>query len=66
MNWDTIEGRWDQLKGDVKSRWAKLTDDDVAAVGAKRDKLIGKLQERYGLLKDDAASQVDRWIDGIR
>jgi uncharacterized protein YjbJ (UPF0337 family) len=66
MNWDTVEGRWEQLKSDVKGRWAKLTDDDISAVGAKRDKLIGKLQERYGLLKDDAARQVDRWIEGIR
>jgi uncharacterized protein YjbJ (UPF0337 family) len=62
MNWETIEGKWEQLKGDAKSKWAKLTDDDLSAVGAKKDKLIGKLQERYGVLKDEAESQVDAWL----
>jgi uncharacterized protein YjbJ (UPF0337 family) len=62
MNWETIEGKWEQLKGDAKSKWAKLTDDDLAAVGAKKDKLIGKLQERYGVLKDEAEQQVDTWL----
>jgi uncharacterized protein YjbJ (UPF0337 family) len=65
MNWDTIEGRWAQLKGDLKGRWAALTDDDIAGIGAKREKLVGKLQERYGLIKDDAERQIDGWIDGV-
>jgi uncharacterized protein YjbJ (UPF0337 family) len=65
MNWDTIEGRWAQLKGDLKSRWASLTDDDIQGIAGKRDKLLGKLQERYGILKDDADRQIDGWIDGI-
>ena len=66
MNWDTIEGKWDQMKGDVKSKWAKLTDDDVAHVSAKKDKLVGKLQERYGVMKDEAERQVDTWLANIQ
>jgi uncharacterized protein YjbJ (UPF0337 family) len=62
MNWDIIEGRWNQLKGSVRGRWAKLTDDDVAAVGAKKDQLVGRIQERYGVARDDAEQQVDQWI----
>jgi uncharacterized protein YjbJ (UPF0337 family) len=62
MNWDTIEGKWTELKGDIKGRWAKLTDDDLAHLGAKREMLIGKIQQRYGVMKDDAERQVDEWL----
>jgi uncharacterized protein YjbJ (UPF0337 family) len=54
-----------QLRGEIKSKWAKLTDDDLKNVGAKRDALVGKLQERYGLLKEAAEKQVDEWIDQV-
>jgi uncharacterized protein YjbJ (UPF0337 family) len=63
MNWDQIAGKWDQMKADVKSKWAKLTDDDLAFVGGKRDKLIGKIQERYGVLKEHAQKDVDEWTE---
>lgn len=62
MNWDVIEGKWDQVKGQVKSQWAKLTDDDVTHISAKREVLTGKIQERYGVMKDDAERQVDEWL----
>jgi uncharacterized protein YjbJ (UPF0337 family) len=62
MNWDQIEGQWGQLKGQVKSKWSKLTDDDVTNLSGKKETLIGKLQERYGILKDEAEQQVDEWI----
>jgi len=62
MNWDRIEGQWSQLKGDLKTKWAKLTDDDLQVVGGKKDQLVGKLQERYGVLKDEAERQVDEWL----
>ena len=62
MNWTQIEGRWQTLGGQLKSQWAKLTDDDVANIAGKRDQLLGKLQERYGVLKDDADKQIDKWI----
>lgn len=65
MNWTTVEGRWDHLKGDIKDKWAKITDDDLTIVSAKKDKLVGKIVERYGILKDDAERQVDQWIAGF-
>jgi uncharacterized protein YjbJ (UPF0337 family) len=58
MNWDIIEGKWKQAAGMAKTKWAKLTDDDLAAVAGKRDQLVGKLQERYGLAKDQAEKQL--------
>ncbi len=65
MNWNIIEGKWDQLKGQVKSQWSKLTDDDLLNISAKREVLVGKIQERYGVLKDEAERQVDDWIKHI-
>jgi uncharacterized protein YjbJ (UPF0337 family) len=61
MNWTLIEGKWDQAKADLKARWAKLTDQDIALLGAKKDKLVGKIVERYGIFKDEAEKQVDDW-----
>jgi uncharacterized protein YjbJ (UPF0337 family) len=62
MNWDRIEGNWKQLKGKVKSEWGKLTDDDLTLLDGKKDRLVGKIQERYGCRKDEAERQVDDWI----
>lgn len=61
MNSDQFEGKWKQLKGSVKQRWAKLTDDDITALSGKRDELIGKLQERYGITKEQAQKEADEW-----
>src|SRR5690606_7939464 len=54
MNWDIVEGKWKQLKGDVRSQWGKLTDDDLDVIAGKRDKLVGTIQERYGKNRDEA------------
>ena len=62
MNWNQIEGPWNQVTGQVKSKWAKLADDDLENVGDKRDQLIGKVQERYGIFKEEAEKQVNEWI----
>ena len=58
MNKDTFEGNWKQFKGKVKERWGKLTDDDIDIVAGKRDQLVGRLQERYGLEKEAAEEQL--------
>ncbi len=65
MNWKQIEAKWDQVKGEARSTWAKLTDDDLAYIAGKRDKLIGKVQERYGVLEEHAQKDVDRWVDTV-
>lgn len=61
MNWDQVEGKWKQMKGDIKTRWGKLTDDDLQTIGGQKDKLVGSIQERYGIQKDEALRQVDDW-----
>lgn len=65
MNWNQIEGQWHQLKGLVKSQWAKLTDDDLSNIAGKKEQLLGKLQEHYGILKEDAENQLDKWATKI-
>ena len=60
MNQDVIEGKWKQIRGEVKKWWGQLTDDDLDTVAGNRDKLIGKLQERYGYAKEKAQEEVDR------
>ncbi len=62
MNWDQIAGQWHQTAGQVKSKWAKLTDDDLMDVAGKKEQLIGKIQERYGVLTEEAEAQVDDWV----
>ncbi len=61
MNWDTIKGNWKQLTGEAKSQWGELTDDDVQQANGEREKLVGKVQERYGVAKDEAERQVDEF-----
>jgi len=61
MNRDTIGGQWTQLKGKVKQQWAKLTDDDVTRIEGRRDVLIGRIQERYGIAEDEAERQVKQF-----
>ena len=58
MNADVLKGQWHQLKGEVKSRWGKLTDDDLDRASGDTEKLIGRLQERYGYARDEAKREV--------
>jgi uncharacterized protein YjbJ (UPF0337 family) len=61
MNWDKTGGNWKQAKGKIKEQWAKLTDDHLEAISGKRDRLVGKVQECYGIHKDVAEQQVKDW-----
>ncbi|MDF2235585.1 CsbD family protein [Albimonas sp. CAU 1670] len=62
MNWDQIEGKWKQFTGKAQAEWGKLTDDEVDEVAGNRERLEGKIQERYGVAKEDAQKQVDEWL----
>ncbi len=62
MNWDNIEGNWDQMKGKIRETWGKLTDDDLTVIKGKREQLTGRLQDRYGYLKDRADSEIDNFL----
>jgi uncharacterized protein YjbJ (UPF0337 family) len=66
MNWNQIEGRWDQFAGQVKSQWGKLSDDDLKNIAGKRQQLVGKLQERYGVLKEELEKQVNHWLGTVK
>lgn len=61
MTNDKIAGKWKQLKGSAKEQWGKLTDDDLDRAEGKRDKLVGSIQERYGIAKEEAEKEYDTW-----
>lgn len=62
VNWDVIRGKWNQLKGDMRVQWGKLTDDDMERIGGNKDKLVGTLQERYGWDKEHAEREADTFM----
>ena len=59
--WAKLKGSWTQTKGAVKEQWGKLTDDDLMEIQGQRDQLVGKIQERHGIARDDAEKQVSDW-----
>jgi len=61
MNWDQIEGNWKQFKGQAQSKWGELTDDEIQQAEGRREELVGKVQERYGIAREEAEKQVDDW-----
>lgn len=65
MNWDQIEGRWKQLSGDIKTKWGRLTDDDVDAIDGQQEKLVGRIQEAYGVEREEADRQVREWFNSL-
>lgn len=66
MNWEQIEGQWKNLKGSVREKWGKLTDQDYEVIAGKKDKLLGKIQERYGIAKDKAEQDIDDFISNVK
>jgi uncharacterized protein YjbJ (UPF0337 family) len=66
MNWDQVAGNWKQMKRKVKERWGKLTDQDLTALDGKREQLLGKIQERYGIAKDEAEAELKRFTTELK
>ena len=66
MDSNRIEGNWKQVKGQVKEKWGKLTDDELDKMSGRRDQLEGKIQERYGIAKDQANKDVDAWFNSLK
>lgn len=65
MNWDQVGGLWKQTQGKFREKWGKLTDDDLEVIAGKRDQLIGRLQERYGIAKQEAERQADAFVTAL-
>jgi uncharacterized protein YjbJ (UPF0337 family) len=61
MNWDTIQGEWKNVRGKIQEQWGELTDDDLDRIEGKRDQLLGAVQKRYGVARDEAERQVERF-----
>jgi uncharacterized protein YjbJ (UPF0337 family) len=66
MNWDRIEGNWEQFKGSVRTKWGKLTDDQIDVIAGKRETLAGKIQESYGITKEETEKQVAAWQKDLK
>ena len=65
MKWNRIEGNWSELKGKAKQNWGKLTDDHIEHVNGKREQLAGKIQEIYGIDKDEAERQINEFANSM-
>jgi len=65
MNIDQIKGKWTQAKGSAKAKWGELTDNDLAEIEGNAEKLVGKLQERYGIEREEAERRVDEWSHSL-
>lgn len=63
MNWDRIEGNWKKFRGKVRQQWGKLTDDELDVIAGKREALSGRIQEIYGITKDEAEHQLRLFAD---
>ena len=66
MNWDQIAGKWKQARGNMRIKWAKISDDDFEAIAGNRDRLVGILQERYGIAREEAQKRADEWAQNLR
>lgn len=66
MNWNQIEGRWDQWKGKLRSQFGKLTDDDLQRIKGNKEQLFGALKERYGYEQEEAETHLQSWFDSLR
>ena len=62
MNWNQVEGNWEQFKGKVQAKWGKLTGDDLDMIKGHRKQLAGKIQERYGKAEEEVEKEVDDWL----
>ena len=66
MNWDIVEGNWNQWKGHLKEKWGDLTDDDIRQLDGRKDQLAGAIQERYGIAREEAHRQIDEWSSKLK
>lgn len=63
MNWDQIEGKWKEFKGNAQAKWGELTNDELDEIDGNRTALEGKIQAKYGKTKEEAKREVDDWLN---
>ena len=66
MNRDQVEGNWKQMVGQIKEKWGRLTDDDITQANGRTELLAGKLQERYGIAKEEAEKQLNEFLKSTK
>jgi uncharacterized protein YjbJ (UPF0337 family) len=66
MNWDRVEGNWKQFMGQARQKWGKLTDSDLQKAAGRKDELVGLIQERYGIARDEAQQQADEFAKSLK
>lgn len=66
MNWDQMEGKWKQYKGQLRTKWGKLTDSDLDVIQGNRQQLVGKIQEYYGVTKENAEKQIEDFVNSLQ
>lgn len=65
MNWDQVEGQWKNFKGLLREKWGHLTDSDFEVIAGKKDRMLGKIQERYGIGQEAAEKELDLFISNL-
>ena len=65
-SWDQVAGKWKRLTGEVKKKWSSLTDDELIQVNGRREVLANKIQERYGIAKEEVEKQIDEWVNKLK
>jgi len=65
MNSEILKGKWNELKGSIQEQWGKLTNDDLDQAEGNRDKLVGRIQQRYGIAQDQAEREFDQFVDKL-
>lgn len=66
MNWDQVQGKWKQYKGQIRTKWGKITDNDLDVIEGNRQQLVGKVQEYYGVTRENAEKQVDEFVSTLQ
>jgi len=65
MNWDHIEGKWTRFTGSAQERWGKITAVDILTTNGRKDNLVGRIQERFGIARAEAERQADEWSQAL-
>lgn len=66
MNWEQLETKWKEFAGSARAHWSRLTDDDWQTITGKKEQLVSRIQQRYGVAKQEAEKQVDHWSDALQ